>query len=207
MQEFLERVAQTRCKVDRERSIVPDVKALGLVSRNLRIYTPAAARKAKPLYQNLPVFLNHATTEERDVGDRFGTLKNVRFVEHEGLVGDLHFNPKHPLAEAVCWAAENDPSLYGLSHKAYGHGRQEGDRYVVEEIVSVRSVDLVADPATTRGLFESLGRSCVDRLLGERIDACRQRMASLCNGLPRSADHFAQRLVESNGPAFPGETR
>jgi hypothetical protein len=50
---------------------------------------------------------------------------------------------------------ENDPRNVGFSHRAYGRGHHVGARYLVEEIAVVRSVDLVADPATTRGLFES----------------------------------------------------
>jgi hypothetical protein len=43
----------------------------------------------------------------------------------------------------------------GFSHNVEARTSRRGDRVVVEVITRVQSVDLVADPATTRGLFES----------------------------------------------------
>ena len=43
----------------------------------------------------------------------------------------------------------------GFSHNVEARTARRGDRVVVEAITRVQSVDLVADPATTRGLFES----------------------------------------------------
>ena len=40
---------------------------------------------------------------------------------------------------------------------ASGRTRQERGRTIVEQITAVHSVDLVSDPATTSGLFESVG--------------------------------------------------
>lgn len=161
--ELVEGIDLCESKVDRERGIVPNVKILGFKSRNPHDYTPGALRKAVGLYEGVSVNFDHSRAPigpdggppDRSYRDRFGRLKNVRFVENDGLRGDLHYNPKHPLAEQFAWDVENDPRNVGFSHRAYGHGRQVGDRYLVEEIAVVRSVDLVADPATTRGLFES----------------------------------------------------
>ena len=43
----------------------------------------------------------------------------------------------------------------GFSHNVEARLGRRGERVVVEAITRVQSVDLVADPATTRGLFES----------------------------------------------------
>jgi hypothetical protein len=48
------------------------------------------------------------------------------------------------------------PESYGLSHNAHGEGEENADGiFVVRKILDVRHVDLVADPATTRGLAEA----------------------------------------------------
>jgi hypothetical protein len=161
--ELCESVDLRGAKIDRERGIVPDVKVLGLVSRNPRDYTPNALRKAIGLYEGVHVNIDHKfagpgmdnVVPQRSYRDRFGSLKNVRFVENDGLRADFYYNPKHPLAEQFAWDVEHAPENVGFSHRAFGSDRKVGDRYLVEEISVVRSVDLVADPATTRGLFES----------------------------------------------------
>ncbi|NMC21798.1 MAG: hypothetical protein GYA33_15415, partial [Thermogutta sp.] len=68
---------------------------------------------------------------------------------------DLRFNPKHELAQRLVWDAEHAPRNLGLSHSVLAKTRREGGRTVVEEIERVLSVDVVADPAGTQGLFES----------------------------------------------------
>jgi len=84
---------------------------------------------------------------------RVGKLVNVR-VEAGKLVGDLAYNPKTDIGRQLRWWSENMPDAIGLSHNAIGQGETVDDVFVVEKIVSVRSVDLVADPATTSGLFQ-----------------------------------------------------
>jgi hypothetical protein len=95
--------------------------------------------------------------QQRGLASRFGKYENVRYVEGEGLRGDLRFNPHHPMAGQVAWFAENMPDALGNSHHANGKGVMKNGRMLVEEIEDVKSVDLVADPATTKSLFESTG--------------------------------------------------
>ena len=78
----------------------------------------------------------------------------------KGLFADFHFNPKHALAEQLVWDAEHAPENVGFSHNVEARTVRRGERIVVEAITRVQSVDLVADPATTRGLFESADRKC-----------------------------------------------
>ncbi len=91
--------------------------------------------------------------QHRSLRDRIGLVRNVTLRE-DGLYGDFHFNPKHALAEQIAWDAENAPQNLGFSHDTRGTSRTSGGRVVVESIDKVLSVDLVANPATTAGLFE-----------------------------------------------------
>ena len=75
---------------------------------------------------------------------------NVQLSEG-GLFANLHFNPRHVLAEQLIWDAENAPQNVGFSHARADLIRRNG-REVVESIDKVLSVDLVANPATTGGL-------------------------------------------------------
>ncbi len=148
----------TRIAVDREAGVIRGVKILGLRSRNGREYSTEALRDAAPLYENVKVNVNHpksSATSARDYQDRIGTMRAVRLIEAEGLFADFHFNPKHAIAEQLIWDAEHASENVGFSHNVEARIMRRGDKAIVEAITLVKSVDLVADPATTRGLFES----------------------------------------------------
>jgi hypothetical protein len=73
-----------------------------------------------------------------------------------GVYADLHFLKSHPLAARVCEAAERMPEVLGFSQNATTIQVPDGHGGVVHESIKrVRSVDLVADPATTQSIFES----------------------------------------------------
>jgi hypothetical protein len=80
----------------------------------------------------------------------------VEYRAGEGLFGNLHFNPKHALAEQLAWDAEHNPRNVGFSHNVQAKLSRTEEGTVVEEITRVQSVDLVADPAATEGLFEQV---------------------------------------------------
>lgn len=145
-------------KVDREAGILRGVKLIGHDSKNGRSYPPATLRAAVSHYEGVRVNVDHpdgAPGKPRKVADRMGVVANARYVEGHGIFGDFKFNPKHSLTEQVLWDAENNPSAVGFSHNATLRlGPKRNNRSVVEEVVGVRSVDLVADPATTASLFE-----------------------------------------------------
>ncbi|MGL4512308.1 MAG: hypothetical protein ACRCT8_04400 [Lacipirellulaceae bacterium] len=137
--------------------VLRGVKLLGLRSRNGRVYRETALRGAMPLYEGAKVNVNHPAGDPlgpRDYRDRLGVVRNVRLVAEEGLFGDLHYNPRHALAEQLAWDAEHASQNVGLSHNVVARTRSSAEGVIVEEITGVRSVDLVADPATTAGLFE-----------------------------------------------------
>ncbi len=157
LQEFVDsRGAELR--VEPEAGLLRGVKLLGLSSRNGRTYREAALRQAIALYEGAKVNVDHPAggpLEPRAYRDRLGVVKNVQLRPGEGLFGTLVYNPKHALAEQLAWDAVHAPENVGFSHNVLARTSREGDRVVVEAIERVQSVDLVADPATTRGLFES----------------------------------------------------
>ena len=157
LQEFVDSRGQ-QLQADAAAGVLRGVKLLGLSSRNGRRYLPEALSAAVSLYEGAKVNVNHSKLgplSPRDYQDRLGTVCNVQLRPDEGLFADLQFNPKHPVAEQLLWDAQHAPHNVGLSHNVLAKTRQEGEQTVVETIVGVQSVDLVADPATTRGLFES----------------------------------------------------
>ncbi len=156
LQEFVDSRGVT-VRVDRDRGVLSGVKLIGLYSRNGRHYRESALEQAKALYEEAKVNVNHSKEgplTPRDYQDRLGVIRSVKFRKSEGLFGDLHFNPKHPLAEQLAWDAEHNPRNVGFSHNVLARLSREENKVVVEQITQVQSVDLVADPAATRGLFE-----------------------------------------------------
>lgn len=146
----------SRRSVDRTAGIIRDVKLIGFQSKNRRQYTPESLKAAVSKYEGVKVNVDHPPSSDpsrpRGVADRIGVVRNARFVEGSGIHGDFHFNPKHALAEQIAWDAEHNPSAIGFSHNAQVvMSRKPG---VVEAVDRVISVDLVADPATTTGIFE-----------------------------------------------------
>jgi hypothetical protein len=151
-------------KVDREKGIIHRVKILGFDSVNGRRYTPEAMQRAIPLYEKIKVNIDHPGVSGRGIRsphgprssyDRLGKFSNIEFVSGEGLFGDLRILKAHSMTPVVFEAAEDMPDAFGMSHNAEGDGHDEGGTFVVEEIVEVRSVDLVADAATNNTLYES----------------------------------------------------
>lgn len=143
--------------VDRESGVIRNVKILGLESKNGNRYTTSAIRKAVPMYEGKSVYVDHPekskTAVPRSLRDKVGQIRGVK-VQEDGLFADFHYNPKHELAEQIVWDATNAPNTFGFSHNALGDGRNDGGKFLVEEIKQVRSVDLVSEPATTKGLYE-----------------------------------------------------
>ena len=159
LQEYVDSGSQ-QLRVDRKAGVIHGVKVLGLQSRNGRRYQERALAEAVKLYEGAKVNVNHPKghpLSPRDYQDRLGVICGVQLRLGEGLFGDLHFNPKHSLSEQLMWDAEHASQNVGLSHNVLAQTKREGDETVVETITKVQSIDLVADPATTRGLFEQQG--------------------------------------------------
>ena len=159
-------------RVDADAGVLVGVKLLGLASRNGRQYREGALERAVPLYEAARVNVNHPKgipPAPRDYQDRIGSIRGVEFRPGEGLFGNLHFNPRHALAEQLAWDAAHQPRNVGFSHNVEARVVRSAAGLVVEEIVRVVSVDLVADPATTEGLFEQADPGAEARVLVEEI--------------------------------------
>jgi hypothetical protein len=198
---LLEFVVSPCARVDRESGVIRDVKVLGYMSSNGRRYSPEAVRQAIGLYEGIRVNVDHPPAArpeaERPLSARFGILKNVA-ARDDGLYGDLHYLRSHPLAEMTAEAAERMPETLGLSHNAEGRVSQVAGQTVVDEIVRVRSVDLVADPATTRSLFEGEANGG-DSRSESPIEGTRSVPVTLVTR--GASDLHCRRLLESAGLA------
>ena len=195
--------------VEREAGIIRGVKILGLESRNGRVYPAGVLEQARALYEGAKVNVNHPKGNPlgpRDYQDRIGVIRNVRSMGEAGLFGDLHFNPRHGLAAQLEWDARNAPENVGLSHNVLARTARREEKTIVEAITRVVSVDLVADPAATQGLYEALqtpaGRAdcpentapTLEHATAEDLRRLRPDLvAALSAAKPRSRD---QQLVE-----------
>lgn len=197
LQEFCDSRGVSMC-VDRQAGVIRGVKVLGLESRNGRTYLPDTLARAVRLYENAKVNVNHPKGNPngpRDYQDRIGTIREVSLHPGEGLFGDFHFNPKHVLAEQLMWDAEHAPENVGFSHNVEAKLGRDGDRVVVEAITRVQSVDLVADPATTRGLFESATPEFDGMLPAAREIATRLTIDDLTRDYPELVESIRQEQV------------
>ena len=175
-------------KIDREAGVIFGVKIIGCESRNGRRYPNDTLRQAIPLYENSKVNLDHPDGDprkSRSYHARFGMIRNVHLRENNGLFADFWFNPKHSIAEQLLWDAEHSPDNVGFSHNVEAVVQHKSEPAIVEKIVAVRSVDLVADPATTQGLFESAAPPTitleqVERLIEERLREFRRESKPQC---------------------------
>lgn len=190
--ELLARPDAAPARVDRGAGVLRGVKLIGHKSKNGRRYTREALARARRLYEGAPVYCNHPDRpgDERKVEDRVGMVQNVRLTE-SGLYGDIVLLKSHPMAERLYEIAE-DPRKHGwlgASHNAEGQVDYEGGEAVVSHIDSVRSVDLVSEPASTTSLFESSRRGRgMKRTLREWFDRTK---------LLRPARQKITRLMES----------
>lgn len=178
LQEFIDSRGLS-LRVDREAGVIRGVKILGHASRNGRVYPPATLAAAVGLYEGAKVNVNHPKGDPaapRDYQDRIGVVRNVIVRASDGLFGDLHFNAKHALAEQLIWDAIHAPRNVGFSHNVQARTARRGEQVIVEAILKVNSVDLVADPATTTGLFE--GQAVSGTSAASREDHFHQRRAA-----------------------------
>ena len=147
-----------------EDGLIRGVKVLGLTSKNGRTYQRQAIESAREKYEGTRVNIDHPANpgDARRYSDRFGKLSSVR-VTDEGIFANLHYNPSHPMAKQFAWDAENAPENVGLSHVVSASAIKRNGRTEIESIDQVLSVDIVADPATTKSLFESEEREIMEK--------------------------------------------
>ena len=146
--------AFAEAKVNREAGQITGVLICGVVSANGRTYPPDVLRRDHAKYEGRPVNADHS--RESTVDRRIGWFSDVKPGNDGRPRGTFNVLRSHPMYERVMEAAERNPGLFGFSHVAMCEtkiGRDGAE--VIERINAVESIDLVADPATTNGLFES----------------------------------------------------
>jgi hypothetical protein len=155
--ELRERVfLESAPRIDADKGVLFGVKLLGSNSRNNRRYSNEAMESAAPRYSGKKIYVDHpGDTAERSIDRWAGTIQNARF-QDDGIYGDIKLRKESGFFKGILEAAQDFPKDIGFSHVADGKTRFDGDTEVVESIKEVFSVDLVTDPATTSGIFESL---------------------------------------------------
>ncbi|MBP3956461.1 hypothetical protein J8F10_14365 [Gemmata sp. G18] len=148
-----------------EDGVLRNVVILGQRSKNKRVYTDTAMRSAVPLYEGAEVYDNHGKKgESRATRERYGRLRNVRFVESEKKVrGDLvYLKSQAQLTSMLKEDIERKLNFFGLSHVADGDFYMKDGVKMVTNISKVTSVDVVSGPATVTGLMEQADTIVVD---------------------------------------------
>lgn len=135
--------------------VVRNVALTGAVSKNGYRYTEQALRDAVALYENKPVFLDHAANlarpYERSTRDLVGTIVGPRF-ESGRIRGDIHALPTEA-GDTFLALAERNQTAVGMSHVVLA--QRGSDPAVVEKIQDVVSVDAVVFPATNATFAEN----------------------------------------------------
>lgn len=190
-------------QIDEAAGVIRGVKALGRVSKNGREYTDQAMAECARLYDGAQINLNHPSRKEagddRPFQEGIGWLKNVS-IRPDGIYGDLHYLKTHPSAPMLVEAAQRNPNRFGLSHNAEGSLVKRGSKNVVESVSRVRSLDIVQNPATNSGLFESEEPEQEIPPKSERNAVKKVTVKQLVERLPEShpARIAGQKLLEDN---------
>jgi len=144
-----------------EGGVIYGAKLIGLSSRNGRRYEGKALEDAAALYEGRKVYIDHPTPEnanaDRKFNDWAGVIENVKYRQGDGLYGDVVLRQESSYFKGIVEAASN-PKFHkncGFSHVAEGESRLDGETEIIESIKEVFSVDLVTDPASTTGVYES----------------------------------------------------
>ncbi len=188
--------------VDEEAGIIKNCLVAGFVSKNGYKYAEEAFREALPEYENCPVNRDHLGTNEvglrgekpRSSDDVLGYLANPR-LEADGIRADFVYLKTHPFNARVVEAAKRMPWSFGFSHHAYGKPVKEGGEWVVKKIEAVRSVDLVAEPATTDGLHENVDYS-KERFVAEETKVIKKTIKDILGAAFKDADKAVLEAIE-----------
>jgi hypothetical protein len=157
---------------------IRNVALAGPESKNGYRYAEAALQAATPLYENVPVFLDHPVSplrpRARSTRDLAGTVTNARY-EGGRIRGDLRLVDTEAGRTLLALAEADGPGV-GMSHVVLAE--RNGDGSLVERIVEVVSVDAVAFPASTRTFRESTA----ERRATTRIERVKRMMKASSEG-------------------------
>ena len=212
-------------RLNRDALTIQSCTMLGPTSTNgatrKRRYSKQAMEQVVRMAEGLPAYANHVSPADafkpRDVRDLIGRHVNVRFDSATGrVVSDLHL-----LEHQAPWVfslAERLGDSIGNSLVSKGLVRMEGDTEVVDEIVALRSCDLVTDPASTKNLWEARDAMVaeLDALLVEQdvsrwVAEAREpdphaRVAEILNGKPLPSGIHAEAVRLLRLPSAPSES-
>lgn len=140
--------------------IVEGMALLGAKSKNGRTYSADTRRNAVKIFEGAKAYADHPVKgredEPRRVMELIGIHRNVRFDEATDMLrSNLHLSPTDLVKGYIIPHAKSNPGIIGNSINASGKIANDGN---VMEITRARSVDIVTEPATTNGIYESVQR-------------------------------------------------
>lgn len=210
MTQLLETVRSPSVKVDKEAAIVRGAKFFGLESANARTYSDGAANDVRKLIESVVINLDHPDRKEagreRGIMEGFAVPMNPER-RPDGIYGDIQCIKAHPSTAVFLEWAERFPDKLGFSINAEGTiGKQKiGGKAVVESVTSLRSLDLVRNPATTKGLFESKEKT-VSKTFKQILEANFPKTAKGCTLLENAA-MGAMEVEVAEGADGPAEVK
>jgi hypothetical protein len=135
--------------IDRENHLIKNIALTGMKSKNGYHYSEKSLKNALSLYENKPVFLDHASNltkpYDRSTRDLVGSVVNPRF-EKNRVRGDIRILETEAGKTFLALVQSNAPSV-GMSQVVMGERGK--DPSIIEKIHDVVSVDAVIFPATT----------------------------------------------------------
>ena len=139
--------------------ILENMAVIGAKSKNDRTYPAETRKKALKLFEGAKAYANHQRKGEenhaRGVAEAIGIHRNVYYDPASDMIrSNLHLSPTDFVKGYIIPHAKANPSIIGNSIN--GGGKLSADGKEVLEITKISSIDLVTDPATTNGLFESV---------------------------------------------------
>lgn len=191
---------------DEDNMVVTGVSVLGPVSKNQRRYPVEVQEAALPLFEGAKAYLNHPTSKEmsdpRRVQDLIGEHKNIR-MSGDMTYSDLHLIDNATVREHLVPIIKNKPHLVGNSIVVRGNSIREKDGWEkVTKILAVRSIDVVAEPATTHGMYESESQTPpsedtmdLKKLTLEELRAERPDLVAVITGDDKTKKESADSLV------------
>lgn len=186
--------------IDPQARLVLNVALTGPDSRNGYRYSEAALREAVPLYDQKPVFLDHAPDRlkprDRSTRDLVGNIINPRF-EDGRIRGDIRVLDTESGRTFLALANTNLPGV-GMSHVVVAQRSTDGG--TVELIRDVVCVDAVINPATTQTFRESQDASSEAALLEEQLQSSQRECQQLREQLAvlQSRALLAERQCEAH---------
>lgn len=143
---------------DHDNLIIKNVSLMGAESANGYTYTEGALKDAQRLLEGTVQYINHDFSDlPRDVMGSFSETRNVRYdASKQKVVGEMHLVDTPLIRNEVFPRIERFSNKFGNSIVGYGEAEEQDGHEFVTTLTAIESCDLVSDPATNKGLFESV---------------------------------------------------